>query len=41
MAGELTFCVQDHINSGPLEEQVEQIPQVGGSKANPDQPLAV
>jgi hypothetical protein len=33
------FCVHDHFSSGPAEVQEEQIPQLGGSNAYPDQPF--
>ena len=33
------FCVHDHFSNGPAEVQDEQIPQLGGSKAYPDQPF--
>jgi hypothetical protein len=38
MEGELTFWIQDHESCVPLEVQLAQIPQLGGSSAYPDHP---
>lgn len=37
--GELTLGLHDHFSCDPVEVQLEQIPQLGGSKAYPDQPF--
>jgi hypothetical protein len=39
MEGEVAFCVQVHFSSSPVPVQEEQIPQLGGSNAYPDQPF--
>jgi hypothetical protein len=38
MEGELTFWIQDQESCVPLEVQLAQIPQLGGSSAYPDHP---
>jgi hypothetical protein len=37
--GDVAFCVHAQFSSGPAEVQPEQIPQLGGSNAYPDQPF--
>lgn len=37
--GELTLGVHDHFSLDPVELQLEQMPQLGGSRAYPDQPF--